>query len=796
MKRERIFFKIMLGICVFLLTINTNAQSEDPCTAGGQTCYFGVKMDSVLFGYSVARCCNGIINGSPVRFEYTDVKLKMSLFGSDFDGGFKWKFTIDPVTERPLDIESTIINGESVITTVTSIKDDTAWFSSPASGVNKTIPLDGDVIFDTQMRYPNLYDDFIVKGAVEKIYKVYDPVKGEIIEKAYTRKAEEPIMLNDSSFQALVIEETNLATGVKTTLWLNEADGFNLKAFVDGRTVFLADKSVMGRIRSVNMDNILLAKVNKKITDIAGIKRMRVKARLNSYGEKITPASLNATGQKFEGTVTGNLIDGIFEMEPVGYTGEDAPPFPCDYSKYNGLDKYLNSELLIESDDSLIISEAVRITSGSKDAWEAATRLCKWVTENIHGALPGGISAINSLKTKEAECGGHSRLLVALCRAVGIPARMVIGCMYSAQNTGSFSQHAWTEVYMGDAGWIPVDATINESDNFDAGHIRLGEDATFRPVSMEILDYRTAEGNPEAVIPDSLRPLLGNYMNIRQYRMFKIIFRNGGLAIDIPGRIVLDLNKPDEKGLWYPRLTREISLKPENIADGRAGGMILHQYIRLIKKSSPEKGLDSVPGELRELVGNYQFTPARISLDVMADGGMLTTQDPAGESKDRISYMKEGDKWIDVAGRNILEFVANSENKVTGMILTTGTEFLRGEPVTNAVEPVIYGYGVDAGLKKYDEIKESGDPEYLFSEDMLHQLGYKLLNENRVDDAVRVFEKNVQEYPGSFIANKALAETYFKNGESNLALNYFEKAVKIDSDYEYGMEMINKLRTK
>ena len=42
-------------------------------------------------------------------------------------------------------------------------------------------------------------------------------------------------------------------------------------------------------------------------------------------------------------------------------------------------------------------------------------------------------------------------------------------------------------------------------------------------------------------------PMLGSYMNIEQYRMFKIIYRNGGLAIDIPGRIVLDLNPPDDR---------------------------------------------------------------------------------------------------------------------------------------------------------------------------------------------------------------------------------------------------------
>ena len=30
------------------------------------------------------------------------------------------------------------------------------------------------------------------------------------------------------------------------------------------------------------------------------------------------------------------------------------------------------------------------------------------------------------------------------------------------------------EVYMGKAGWIPIDVTIHETDYVDSGHIRLG----------------------------------------------------------------------------------------------------------------------------------------------------------------------------------------------------------------------------------------------------------------------------------------------------------------------------------
>jgi Tfp pilus assembly protein PilF len=79
---------------------------------------------------------------------------------------------------------------------------------------------------------------------------------------------------------------------------------------------------------------------------------------------------------------------------------------------------------------------------------------------------------------------------------------------------------------------------------------------------------------------------------------------------------------------------------------------------------------------------------------------------------------------------------------------------------------------------------------------MLHQLGHNLLKDERIDEAIKVFLKNVEEYPESFLANDALAETYLKNGETRLALKYFKTAVKLNPDYEYGIKMIEELTNK
>lgn len=58
------------------------------------------------------------------------------------------------------------------------------------------------------------------------------------------------------------------------------------------------------------------------------------------------------------------------------------------------------------------------------------------------------------LKRGYARCFDKSDVFVAFCRAQGIPARVVAGWV-PALGAG----HVWTEVRLGEAGWIPVDAT-------------------------------------------------------------------------------------------------------------------------------------------------------------------------------------------------------------------------------------------------------------------------------------------------------------------------------------------------
>lgn len=799
MKRKIIFNCSILTICILLFLGCANGQDANPCNTGGQTCYFGVKMNGILCGYSVETECTGILDGKSVRYETSDIIFKMTLLGEGMDFIIKTLMATDPVTERPLLIDFKNITGETSFHTTTRVSNDTAYFTNNSSGEVKTVLLGEDVIISSQTTMPHLLNDFVKQGIDKKGYLAYEPFRGELVEKVYKKKREEKLNLNDSLFYTIVIEETDLSSGRNTTLWLNKENGFIVKAFEAGRDVFLTDKSVIGRIQMVDMDNVLFAKVNTIINDFTDLTWMKVKAQIDSYGDKITPESLNFNGQKFTGSVTGSLIDGIFEIEQIKYDGTNAPPFPPNFGNTIDMKKYLEPETYIESGDQMIISLAEKITAGSNDSWEAAVSLCSWVGENIAGAIPGGGSAINTLKIREGECGGHSRLLTAFCRAVGIPARLSIGCMYSTYYTGSFGQHAWTEVYMGKAGWIAVDATIFETDYVDAGHIRLGEETSFQPRAMEIIDYKVGSGGADASpeeIPGRYRSLVGNYTKVDRMAVFNIMYRESGLYVNIPGSGTLPLNEPDEKGIWYPKMTRQVGFAFPHNSIGKPEKMILRQVAPVSKKSTPESISSDVPSEFQKFLGNYTFQPGRISLDVSYSNGSLSMQEPLGRSKENITFSDNGEFWTDENGDYEIRFETDQNDKVIRLNLTVIINLLRGEPVTNAIEPVIEESGIAAGIAIYRELRKEASGDYIFLEQVLNSFGYRLLNEDKTEHALEVFKLNASEYPESFNVYNGLGEAYMKKGDNRLALENFNKSVEMNPNNEFGKKKIQEINNK
>lgn len=98
-------------------------------------------------------------------------------------------------------------------------------------------------------------------------------------------------------------------------------------------------------------------------------------------------------------------------------------------------------------------------------------------------------------------------------------------------------------------------------------------------------------------------------------------------------------------------------------------------------------------------------------------------------------------------------------------------------------------------LAKYNQLKATQANDYNFddSEEDLNQVGYTLMNKKRLDDAIKIFELNVQLFPQSGNAYDSLGEAFLNKGNNELALLNYKKALALDPTNKGAKDIIGKL---
>jgi hypothetical protein len=133
----------------------------------------------------------------------------------------------------------------------------------------------------------------------------------------------------------------------------------------------------------------------------------------------------------------------------------------------------------IQSDDERIIELARKAIGETKDAADAAKKIEAFVADYIEdkNLSIGYASAVEVAASRQGDCTEFAVLTAAMCRAVGIPARVATGLAYIKDYGGFkdiFGGHAWVEAYIG-GKWVGLDAAFKSAGlgGFDAGHIAL-----------------------------------------------------------------------------------------------------------------------------------------------------------------------------------------------------------------------------------------------------------------------------------------------------------------------------------
>lgn len=239
---------------------------------------------------------------------------------------------------------------------------------------------------------------------------------------------------------------------MKTTIYAKE-DGTILRAELPfGITAQKEDPQKAKPISaSAELVNIASVASNITITNPGGVSYLCAKL----YLPKPEDLCLSSTRQRFE--------DGELTIEPVSLP-KKGNRFPM--KGINGL----SQTQFVQSKHPMIVKLATEIVGTETDSLKAAVAIMNWVYDNVKKRPSFGVpSALEIAQYRTGDCNEHTTLFVALCRSLGIPAKMVVGLVYYEKR---FYYHAWAQVYCGE--WIDIDPTFAQIP-VDATHIQLIE---------------------------------------------------------------------------------------------------------------------------------------------------------------------------------------------------------------------------------------------------------------------------------------------------------------------------------
>jgi transglutaminase-like putative cysteine protease len=229
------------------------------------------------------------------------------------------------------------------------------------------------------------------------------------------------------------------------------------------RTTREAAKAPAGPVK---FDLILssVVKVPRKIANPDQTRHVKYRVTLkSSVPSQVFPAdSRQSVGEQKAGEDSAVLeIKSTGPLDGEAVAGEVAP-------------EYLKPNALVTSDDIKVRSLAQRVTRGVVDPWQKASAINKWVAQNIRekNFKVAFAAAGEVARNLTGDCTEHSVLTAAMCRAVGVPSRVVVGLIYVDELEG-FGYHMWDEVFVNNR-WVAIDPSFDQT-TVDAVHIKLSD---------------------------------------------------------------------------------------------------------------------------------------------------------------------------------------------------------------------------------------------------------------------------------------------------------------------------------
>jgi hypothetical protein len=481
--------------------------------------YYSFELDGKPIGFAEVSIDDVTWNEQKLQRHRSSTTLKFAMLGTTKTTIRRSTTLVDPATGAPVYFELTQdING--AVTHVESKFEEECvqswqWQKGGPKGDPKVIPITraSRILGSNNFAHWNLFTKAASRDAVDgKIgFSVFLPDVGQTQEFRLVRGNAQDVTINGVSRSCDVWS----LQGAGIELFVDSQSGQLIKMDVPAQrtTITLADEGVVEATQKGAAQEILtrhFVQSNIAFDDFKKVRMLKAKIDVNVIGSGPANALsvLKTQMQQFDGEKQEAQIIGTVTVRSRAYDAVDTIPFPSENSAPAEMSQWLNPEPLIESDDPAIVSLATELTEGASDRWQAVLRIAQWVNKEIRYAIADSPSARMALERKKGDCGPHSTLTVAMLRAVGIPARLVGGLLYTPSFGGTFGQHAWVEVFLEDDGWIAMDPTTGEHEVLSATHIKLFEGmGGVIPKNIEVVAYEPPNRELALLEPPSLKQL-------------------------------------------------------------------------------------------------------------------------------------------------------------------------------------------------------------------------------------------------------------------------------------------------
>ncbi len=197
--------------------------------------------------------------------------------------------------------------------------------------------------------------------------------------------------------------------------------------------------------------------------------------------------------------------------------------------------------------------------------------------------------------------------------------------------------------------------------------------------------------------------------------------------------------------------------------------------------------------KLDEYPGRFLVSPDRV-LTINREGAKLFAQ-PTAEARFELLAISESE-FIRADQNTRYTFARNAGGKVEALKI----RFNQGEVQASLIaKDVLVPYELlmagktNEAIEAYRKIKKETPNINVVSENRLNMLGYTLLQEKKIAEAIAVFKVNVELYPQSFNVYDSLAEAYMVNGNKELAILNYKKSLELNPQNNGAITMLKKL---